>query len=278
MDNVDSLTPEDTLLCRACLGHDDVVAKLLNDHTFDRDLISEAMVLASWKGKTDVIRTLLARGANINHRGYRGKTAVEFASQEGKRSTVEYLLSIGAQGEPLEAQSEVEARKRLLFAVKKNDIEGVRQAIESGLDPNLTDNCSRTPLMLAAERGYLPLVKLLVELGADVNHMAGDNIENSALDYACRLPVDEPSESDPQEWTDYRLARQNQERIVDWLQSQGALLGKEIAIQRGDLRILVPLHQRLAAEHVEVSPQRRRMDERIYVLLIEVLPLLCKQR
>ena len=58
-------------------------------------VIHEALVLAAWKGKTEVCCYLLECGANPSHQGYRGKTALEFAQQEGRESVIDLLPDSG---------------------------------------------------------------------------------------------------------------------------------------------------------------------------------------
>jgi ankyrin repeat protein len=49
----------------------------------------------------------------------------------------------------------------------------------SGVNPNACDQLKRTGLHIAASRGYIDVVKLLLESGADPN--TTDSINNTAL-------------------------------------------------------------------------------------------------
>ena len=71
----------------------------------------------------------------------------------------------------------------------ENSIETVKKLLETGADPNYkpeSENCE-TPLHAAAASGSIPLVKLLLKYGADVNCMRNDQspletaIENGKL-------------------------------------------------------------------------------------------------
>lgn len=56
----------------------------------------------------------------------------------------------------------------LIEAVKAGDCETAEKLIENGIDINQQDQQGWTPLNFAAGNGSMPLVKLLVEKGADV--------------------------------------------------------------------------------------------------------------
>ena len=68
--------------------------------------------------------------------------------------------------------------RELLRAVHegKNGIEKVRKLLEAGADPNDKpgDKDSEMPLHAAAASGYIPMVKLLLQYGANVNRMRND--------------------------------------------------------------------------------------------------------
>ena len=61
-----------------------------------------------------------------------------------------------------------ELNKKLLEAIKKNDLQLVQKLIKSGADINFKDEKGLTPLHYAAVSGNIDLVKYLVENGADV--------------------------------------------------------------------------------------------------------------
>jgi ankyrin repeat protein len=66
--------------------------------------------------------------------------------------------------------------------IKRGDEAGLREALEHGLDANLVNQNGWTLLMLAAVEGAVPLGRLLVEHGADVD--AKNNKEQTALSLA----------------------------------------------------------------------------------------------
>jgi ankyrin repeat protein len=56
----------------------------------------------------------------------------------------------------------------LFRAVKHGNLSAARQLLESGADPDESGN-DRAPLRVAAERGDVPMLRLLLERGAQVN-------------------------------------------------------------------------------------------------------------
>jgi ankyrin repeat protein len=104
--------------------------------TDPREVLDEAFVWACKSGRLAVLERLIGAGANINADPYRG-TPLIWASVCNRAETVEWLLNHGA------------------------DIN--RKATFGGA----THGQGITALHLAAQYGHLPVVKLLVERGAD---------------------------------------------------------------------------------------------------------------
>ena len=73
----------------------------------------------------------------------------------------------------------------------KDGIEQARKLLEAGTDPNGKpgDEDSETPLHAAAASGYIPMVKLLLQYGADVNCMRNDRTPLDAAIEAKRLSM-----------------------------------------------------------------------------------------
>lgn len=96
---------------------------------------------AAAHGRDDAIELLLRAGASVNQRsghGCEGTTALHCAIAGGHATTVDLLLSRGAS-------------------------------------TRATDEAGYTPLLLAAELGLLPVVKLLLAHGADPHVEIGDH-------------------------------------------------------------------------------------------------------
>jgi len=54
-------------------------------------------------------------------------------------------------------------------AVRRNDIEAMRDLLSRGIDPNVRDRNGQTGLMLAAHAGHLSAAQLLIDSGANLN-------------------------------------------------------------------------------------------------------------
>lgn len=57
----------------------------------------------------------------------------------------------------------------LMAATRKGDLAKVKALLDKGVSANAKSDYGQTPLFFACDRGYLEIVKLLVERGADVN-------------------------------------------------------------------------------------------------------------
>jgi hypothetical protein len=66
--------------------------------------------------------------------------------------------------------------------IKRGDEPGLRAALDGGLDPNLANQNGWTLLMLAAVEGNVPIGRLLVDKGANIN--ARNNKEDDAQSLA----------------------------------------------------------------------------------------------
>lgn len=87
------------------------------------------------------------------------------------------------------AKHEAELALRLNSAVYNGDSYRVRRLVAAGLDPNKTDYDGRSPLHIAAMKGFGDIVQFLMEKGAIIN--ATDNHENTPLFEAIKNGHDE---------------------------------------------------------------------------------------
>lgn len=109
------------------------------------------------------VRALLSSGANKDLRNRDGKTALDLAKE---RNDAEIIAILSPEAS---ARDSVKLDQKLLQGIGAGDAEKVRSAIEAGADVNQVNRSGNTPLMNAAAQGSLPIVKLLLEKGADLN-------------------------------------------------------------------------------------------------------------
>ncbi|MBC7893911.1 MAG: ankyrin repeat domain-containing protein [Cytophagaceae bacterium] len=184
----------------------DVNGVLRRTETFDRDVVedtSTVLLNTSWAGDVAGVRFLLAHGADPNHAGeYSGRTALTVAVCSDHAEVVDVLLQHGADVNWIERYNKLSAMDYALEAVNPRmvrsllaagaevrlrrlnfSIEGgasareiVTMLVTHGIDINSIDDWGRTPLMWAAEHAEVDTVRLMIELGADVNRVSEDNM------------------------------------------------------------------------------------------------------
>ncbi len=94
--------------------------------------LSRALIKAAEQGDVAAVKALLAKGADVNAKDWRGATPLTAAARKGR----------------------VELAKALL---------------DRGANPNVQDDNYETPLIAAADQGHVNMVKLLLARGAAVN-------------------------------------------------------------------------------------------------------------
>jgi ankyrin repeat protein len=120
---------------------------------------------AAEQDDTELVKSLLQKGANVNEPDSLGWSPLHFAAYKGNKQTAEVLLNNGA----------------IVNAKANNDVSPLHLAAEQGrtalaelllgkgADVNARQVQGWTPLGLAAQNGHLETVKLLLDKGADVN-------------------------------------------------------------------------------------------------------------
>jgi len=73
-------------------------------------------------------------------------------------------------------------QKSLFQAVIESNEASVKLQLAEGAEVDVRDEIGKTPLIIAADKGYLPIVQLLIQNGADIN--AQNNLHWTALMFA----------------------------------------------------------------------------------------------
>ncbi len=128
----------------------------------------------------DLIKLLIAKGADVNAAGGRGETPLDGAAGRGNLTIARLLIESGADLNP-HAYPE---GTPLHNATEQNRQEVARFLVERGARLSDKNQYGYTALHLAAIRGCTELTKLLLERGADIH--AGDRYGRTALFYAAR--------------------------------------------------------------------------------------------
>ena len=131
------------------------------------------------KGKAQMVKLLLAAGANIEATTKQLWTPLHFATWHNEKAILVTLLEHGANAE---ARRE-DGYTALHYAAAADNEEMVCLLLEHGaeLEARVTGS-HKTALHLAAEKGNDRIVKLLIERGADVQ--ACDREDKTALQLA----------------------------------------------------------------------------------------------
>jgi ankyrin repeat protein len=149
------------------------------------------------KSRLEVIKALTEAGAEINPPGPGFCSPLIHASADADAEIVSYLIKKGAN---LDYQDPL-LNTALIMASQRGNLEIVDVLLEAGAKLDLRNRDGQTGLMLAAkacgdlyvpdeiEKKFFPIVRKLVEAGADLNLI--DNFEMTALDWAERNPLAE---------------------------------------------------------------------------------------
>ena len=128
-------------------------------------------------GQFDVCtRYLLAAGADVNHSGSYGETALHAACEMGRDGIIEALLNAGADVNLRTSKGDT----ALLLAVQHRRVSSIRLLINAGADVNIQGNWRYSLLHLAHNDTESP--KLLLRAGARINVM--DDYNQNALQHA----------------------------------------------------------------------------------------------
>ena len=133
---------------------------------------SNALITVSLFGSNEVVKALLANGADVNAKDKYGATALMVASEKSYLEVVKALLAKGA---------DVNAKDNngvtaLMVASGNGHTEVVNLLLANGADVNAKDNDGLTALRMASQFGHSEVVKVLLAKGADINAKANDGV------------------------------------------------------------------------------------------------------
>jgi ankyrin repeat protein len=151
-----------------------------------------ALMNAASQGQLRTANLLLAAGADVDAQRADGWSALEWAAAEGRTEMLELLL---AKRATLEARDR-EGYTALFYAAgntmdedaTSRTLAAARILIEHGARVNAQALDGSTPLMWAARKGELEIVRLLLSKGANANVV--DRLGRSALSYAAEARGD----------------------------------------------------------------------------------------
>uniref|UniRef100_A0A914DMY8 KAP NTPase domain-containing protein n=1 Tax=Acrobeloides nanus TaxID=290746 RepID=A0A914DMY8_9BILA len=146
-----------------------------------RNANAETLLIAAARcGHTEIVSHLLPDG-DVEETDNDGWTALLNAAKNGHREVVKLLLDAGATVD----QTDLMGWSPLMWAAYKNRLGVVDELIAAKAHINLVgEEDSLTPLIIASGRGYIDIVRALIQAGAQVN--ACDKFGSTALIWASR--------------------------------------------------------------------------------------------
>lgn len=126
---------------------------------------------AAGSSKVDIIGLLLKHGAKINEPSKGLGTPIFLAVSNNKPETVKFLLKNGADIN----HNSKELGTPLFFAIQRGHKEVVNLLLEKGADTNVKHN-DFTPLILTAYNGYTGIANSLLSHGAEVDAINGQGM------------------------------------------------------------------------------------------------------
>ncbi|KAI8496168.1 hypothetical protein Bbelb_260090 [Branchiostoma belcheri] len=157
----------------------------------------------------DYARRLLQHGARVDIVDNKGLTALHISADKADTQLLQLLLQQGVSQALVNQKTNDDATPLHVVITAKayysknhaahdrKKIPAVRLLIDNGADLT-SQNHGLTPLHLAAEAGYLDIVKMLVEAGANIHAEAP---------FTCLTPLDMAKHRKKQDVVDYLLAK-----------------------------------------------------------------------
>ena len=137
---------------------------------------------AALAGNSDVVKTLLNHGADVDSKGRLGRTALHHACNTGDVACIHELMTRGAD---IEAKDNALESTPLYLAANFNHPDSIRTLVDAyKASINATDAYRNTSLNMAASKGHVEVVKTLLSYDrCDVN--AKGRWDRTALHEAC---------------------------------------------------------------------------------------------
>lgn len=126
------------------------------------NLGSTPLIVAALVGDTDAAKLLIDQGANVTAKDEQGTTALHYAAMSGALGLVKLLINKGA-----DVNAQAKGGDTVLSnAVEGQNLELVRVLLDHGADPNLSQKSEETVLGTAKRYGDPKIITLLQNAGA----------------------------------------------------------------------------------------------------------------
>nr|CAI5865967.1 unnamed protein product [Callosobruchus analis] len=131
------------------------------------DTDSTPLILASSAGRSEIVRMILERCDDVNHKTSQGHSALQYAASKGWTEICKYLLDNGADINIADERGSTPLHR----AASKGNMTVLSLFLTDHADElniNIRDFYGNTPLHLACEEDRQEEATLLVEHGADI--------------------------------------------------------------------------------------------------------------
>lgn len=172
----------DIMFLKACQnGQKGIVEVYLKKGGFNINYVDNngfsALHYACQKGTRDIVRMLIANGADVTISNNRGITPLHLAAGTGNKEIIKMLVDNGADINATDSDGE----SVVIYGIRAGKTETVRYMKELGADITIADNDGRTAVDYASARGMTGVIENVlndIELGAD-------SYGNTPLHQAC---------------------------------------------------------------------------------------------
>lgn len=114
------------------------------DIDIEDDTKATPLILATLKGSLPCVKLLVEKGANVNAKNWQGHSSIQYACSKGYKDIVEYLLTVGADPNVLDARNDVPLHR--LASLGRTEIMKVLFEWKGKLDVNVQNKEGSTPL------------------------------------------------------------------------------------------------------------------------------------
>lgn len=142
-------------------NHLDLVKRLLDRQAKvgARNRYGETALMFGARGSLEMVKLLVARGAAINQTGW---NPLIYAAWQGKTDVVKYLLEKGAEIDALS----LNGISALMMAARGGHFDTVKLLLWEVADPNIRSESGATALVWALKAGNTDIADLLKQAGA----------------------------------------------------------------------------------------------------------------